>query len=76
MIYSILNSGYFPEQWAEGIIIPLHKKGDKKCANNYRGINLLSCLSKIFTSVLNNRLETVCKVNDTTSDTQFRGDQQ
>ena len=50
---AIINSGYFPEQWTEGTIILLHKKGDKKCANNYRGITLLSCLSKIFTSVLN-----------------------
>ena len=41
-----LYCGYFPEQWTEGIIIPLHKKGDKKCVNNYRGITLLSCLSK------------------------------
>ena len=68
---AILNSGYFPEQWTEGIIIPLHKEGDKKCVNNYRGITLLSCLSKIFTSVLNSRLETFCKVNDTISDAQF-----
>lgn len=32
---------------------------------------MLSCLSKIFTSVLNSRLETFCKVNDTISDAQF-----
>ena len=25
-------------------------------ANNYRGITILSCLGKLFTSVLNNRL--------------------
>ena len=68
---AILNSGYFPEQWTEGIIIPLYKKGDKKCVNNYRGITLLSCLSKIFTSVLNSRLENFCKANDTISDAQF-----
>ena len=68
---AILNPGYVPEQWTVGIIIPLHKKGDKNGANNYRGITLLSCLSKIFTSVLNNRLETFCKEIDTISDAQF-----
>ena len=25
---SILNSGYFPDQWSEGIIVPVYKKGD------------------------------------------------
>jgi len=50
---SILNAGFFPDNWAEGIIIPLHKKGDKNDVNNYRGITLVSCLAKHFTTVLN-----------------------
>ena len=48
---ALLNSGYLPEQWTEGIIITLYKMEDKKCANYYCGITLLSCLSKLFTSV-------------------------
>ncbi len=31
--------------------------------NNYRGITLLSCLGKIFTSTLNERLYTFCENN-------------
>ena len=48
--------GYFPKSWSEGHIIPLHKKGNINCVENYRGITLLSCLGKLFTRLLNNRL--------------------
>ena len=37
-------------------IIPLHKKGDVNCVENYRGITLLSNFGKLFTRILNNRL--------------------
>ena len=52
----IFASGYFPEDWSEGYIIPLHKKGSLNDVGNYRGITLLSILGKLFTRVLNNRL--------------------
>lgn len=52
----ILDSGYFPEMWSDGIIVPLHKKGNINIPQNYRGITLLSCTGKLFTSVLNKRL--------------------
>jgi hypothetical protein len=32
------------------------KKGDVNDANNYRGISLVSCFGKLFTSILNNRI--------------------
>ena len=50
------DSGAFPEEWAEAIIIPLFKNGSPDSPDNYRGISLLSIFSKIFTSILNNRL--------------------
>jgi len=51
--------------------VPLYKKGDKKCVDNYRGITLLSCLSKLFTSVLNGRIEKFCEKKKSISDAQF-----
>ena len=68
---AILNSGIFPNQWREGIIVPIHKKGDKDDVSNYRGISLLSCFSKIFTSVLNSRVVSFCEENQCISDAQF-----
>ena len=53
---TVFESGYFPESWAEGFIIPIHKKGDRNDVSNYRGITLLSALGKLFTRILNNRL--------------------
>ena len=50
----IYDMSYFPEEWAEGYIIPLHKKSSPNDVENYRGITLLSILGKLFTRVLNN----------------------
>ena len=61
----ILESGKVPSEWTVGIIKALYKnKGDIEDVNNYRGITLLSCLGKLFTSVINTRLlEYVTKEN-------------
>ena len=53
----ILDSGKIPTNWTIGVIRALYKnKGDINDVNNYRGITLLSCLGKLFTSVINSRL--------------------
>mgnify|MGYP003519696127 CR=1 FL=1 len=48
----------FPDEWKKAIIVPLHKKKDKLDCNNYRGISLLCHSSKIFTSILLDRITT------------------
>ena len=67
----IFVSGFFPDKWTEGVIIPLHKKGSVNDVNNYRGITLVSCFSKLFTTILNKRIETFCNENTIISDAQF-----
>ena len=53
----ILDSGVMPSEWLIGMIVLIYKnKGDIEDVNNYRGITLLSCLGKLFTSILNDRL--------------------
>ena len=39
--------------------------------NNYRGITLVSCFSKIFTGILNNRINNWIQENKILSDAQF-----
>ena len=53
----VFESGVFPDTWSEGLLVPLHKKGSKSSPDNYRGITLLSVLGKIFTRILNKRLD-------------------
>jgi len=58
---ALLKSSHYPIQWATGVIVPLHKSGELDEPNNYRGITLNSCLSKLFTLLLNNRLTLYCE---------------
>ena len=53
----VLNTGIIPDDWCVGIINPIFKgKGENSDPNNYRGISLLSCFGKLFTSCINKRL--------------------
>lgn len=67
----ILSSGHFPQSWMDGLIVPVFKKGDESDVQNYRGITLVSVISKIFTCILNNRLSDWCAKNNIVSDAQF-----
>jgi predicted peroxiredoxin len=53
----IFNTGQIPVNWTKGVILPIYKnKGNIESPENYRPITLLSCLGKMFTAILNNRL--------------------
>ena len=61
----ILQTGEFPSAWTSGVIIPLYKKkGSEKDPDSHRGISLLSCLGKAFTSVLSRRLSLYLEDHD------------
>jgi len=66
----ILENEIFPQEWCKAIIVPVYKNGDKDDPHNYRGISLLSCISKVFTKILNNRLVTWATNNNILSDVQ------
>ena len=55
---AVFDSGKLPEKWIIGNIIPIYKnKGSKSDPKNYRPITLVSCFGKLFTSVINERLQ-------------------
>ena len=68
---SILELNEIIPEWVIGAIVPIHKKGPKSEPNNYRGITLMSCLGKLFISVLNNRLLLFTIHNKILSDSQL-----
>ena len=54
----VLDTGIVPRAWTEGCIIPIFKnKGCKENPANYRPITLLSCMGKLFTAIINSRLQ-------------------
>ena len=53
----IFDKGIIPESWLIGNILPIYKnKGEVHNPENYRPITLSSCLGKLFTTIINNRL--------------------
>ena len=64
----ILIKKTFPKNWSKGVIIPIYKMGDQSDPANYRGITLISCFSKLFTSLVNERLKARSAKYDILSD--------
>ena len=53
---SVLMSGLYPKDWSRSYISALCKKGPKTDPDNYRGIAVTSCVSKLYLLILNSRL--------------------
>ena len=67
---TIFDKGIYPSEWTKAIIIPIHKKGNIHSVDNYRGVSLLSIISKCYTSILNTRLYTWLEENERIVETQ------
>ena len=67
----ILKSGVIIPEWIVGLIVPIHKKGQKSEPSNYRGITLMSCLGKLFMAILNKRLLQYTMQNKILSESQL-----
>ena len=66
-----LNSNIISPQWLTSLIFPIHKKGAKDNPDNYRGISLMSCMGKLFFSILNNRLTTFANEKNLLAESQL-----
>ena len=53
----ILCNGDYPTEWKSTYITPVHKGGSPDDPNNYRGISILSCIAKLFNTILTRRLD-------------------
>jgi len=61
MLYPLLEKIWkeekISEDWEEGLIIKILKKGDLSYCNNWRGVTLLSIPSKILAIIILNRIQ-------------------
>ena len=51
-----MESGSFPSEWKKGNVVPIHKKDDKQCLENYRPISLLPVCGKILEKLIFNEM--------------------
>ena len=66
------ESGIVPTIWLKSIINPIPKDSEKNpyVPLNYRGISLLSCVSKVYSSLINKRITSYCNISDLIVDEQ------
>ena len=52
-----ITTNTFPEEWKSAVVTPLYKnKGSRTDLNNYRGISILSPVSKIFEKLISHQI--------------------
>ena len=56
-----LGAGVVPQQWKDVIITILHKSGDRRLCDNFRGISLINVIGKILERVIMNRMVVYCE---------------
>ena len=57
-------SGYVPQEWRDGNITPLHKKGSRKLCSNYRPVTLTSQIVKLLEHLVQDQLLTHVQENN------------
>ncbi len=68
---SCMQQGYWPQAWKCASVVPVHKRGSKNAANNYRPISLLSIPSKIFKEFISTSINEHLEKHHLLSSKQF-----
>jgi hypothetical protein len=55
LVNAAIRDGVFPSTFKKSVVKPIHRKGTKEDANNYRPITLVPALSKSLEKVIANR---------------------
>ena len=68
----IVDTSIIPSVWRQSIICPILKdpSSDRSVPMNYRRISLLSCISKLYSSIMNKRITQYLEENDILAEEQ------
>ena len=66
LFHAVWKEKCVPSEWRDALLVPVPKKGDLSCCDNWRGISLLDVMGKLFARVFNDRLQLAVEgVSDT-----------
>ena len=66
-----LKFNKIPVQWKSALVVPIYKKGDRNRVNNHRPVSLTSSFSRIFESILVNKIMEHLLSNNLLTSQQF-----
>ena len=72
LLNKIINEQKVPEEWKIAIITSIHKEGDKRNCENYRGITVTSTFSRIYGRILAKLVESEYKNMEMEEQSGFR----
>jgi len=59
---NIYRENSIPNEWRHAVITPIFKKGDRREPKNYRGISILNTCYKLYSKILNMKLQEYSEV--------------
>jgi len=69
---NIHRENCIPNEWRNAVITPIFKKGDRREPKNYRGISILNTCYKIYSKILNMKLQNYSEVFMTETQNGFQ----
>ena len=63
IINESIETGVFPKEWKEAIVVPILKKGDAKDPKNYRPVSCLAAASKVLEKIVCDQLTRFVETN-------------
>ena len=61
LLEEVWNARSVVQDWKDAVIVPIPKKGDLRKCDNWRGISLLDVVGKVFTRIMQDRLQVVAE---------------
>jgi len=55
---NIYRENSIPNEWRNAVINPIFKKGERREHKNYRGISILNTCCKLYSKIINTKLQT------------------